>query len=87
MSCNEIDYDMVVLSNGIGPAPENEELADIFNLDLDPNGFLHPLAAETAGKAGIFSAGTCKRPMRIDECVEDASTVSNSVLHHLGVRI
>lgn len=87
LTCKETAYDVVVLSNGIRPTPDSGELADIFNLDLNPQRFLRPLDSPGSARTGVFPAGTCQGPMRIDECVEDASTVSNRVLHYLGVRI
>jgi heterodisulfide reductase subunit A len=84
MACREKSYDVVVLANGIGPGKESEQLADLFDLDLSPAGFLNPAANP---HAGVFAAGTCRRPMRIDDCVEDAAAVSRQVLQHLGVRV
>jgi heterodisulfide reductase subunit A len=85
--CKESVYDLVVLSNGISPGTGSEKLADLFNIDLDPRGFLHPVESKATAPRGIFTAGTCRKPMRIDECVEDASNVSNKVLNYMGVEI
>ena len=37
--------------------------------------------------AGVFTAGSCRQPMRIDDCVADASAVSSRVLQHLGMKV
>jgi heterodisulfide reductase subunit A len=82
LACREQSYDLVVLSNGITPALDSESLADLFNLDLDAAGFLN-----TTGTSRVFTAGTCKRPMRIDDCIEDAAAVSRRVMKTLGVQV
>ncbi len=89
LACREQTYDIVVLSNGISPARDAENLADLFNLDLNTAGFLVSPGNGSAGTnpGGIFTAGTCKRPMRIDDCVEDAAAVSRQVMHSLGVQV
>jgi heterodisulfide reductase subunit A-like polyferredoxin len=87
LACREKTYDVVVLSNGITPALESESLADLFDLNLDAAGFLG--SAGGAGSSGgerVFTAGACTRPMRIDDCVEDAAAVSRRVMKNLGVR-
>jgi heterodisulfide reductase subunit A-like polyferredoxin len=77
----------VVLSNGITPASGSENLADLFNLDLDAAGFIRPTGnGGSAFSSRVFTAGACKRPMRIDDCVEDAATVSRRVMKNLGVQ-
>jgi len=81
LACREKAYDLVVLSNGISPARDSEMLSDMFNLDLDEAGFL------ASPDGGIFAAGACKRPMRIDDCVEDAAAVSRQVIQRLGVQV
>jgi heterodisulfide reductase subunit A len=87
LACREQSYDVVVLSNGITPAAESESLADLFNLDLDAAGFIRPTGnGSSAAGNRVFTAGTCKRPMRIDDCVEDAATVSRRVMKNLGVQ-
>jgi len=87
LACREQSYDVVVLSNGITPAAESESLADLFNLDLDAAGFLRPTGNGTSvAGSRVFTAGTCKQPMRIDDCVEDAATVARRVMKNLGVR-
>jgi heterodisulfide reductase subunit A-like polyferredoxin len=77
----------VVLSNGITPAADSESLADLFDLDLDAAGFIRPTGNGSPGTGSrVFTAGACKRPMRIDDCVEDAASVSRVVMKNLGVR-
>jgi heterodisulfide reductase subunit A-like polyferredoxin len=76
----------VVLANGICPPLEAEALADLFGLDLDAEGFLSAESATDASR-GLFVSGTAKRPMRIEECLEDASAVSRQVIQHLGARL
>jgi heterodisulfide reductase subunit A-like polyferredoxin len=81
----------VVLSNGICPQTDADQVADMFNLDLAASGFIASpgSASSTPGlsTAGVFVAGTCRQPMRIDDCVADASAVSNQVLKHLGMKV
>jgi heterodisulfide reductase subunit A len=87
LACREQSYDVVVLSNGITPAEESENLADLLDLDLDVAGFLKPAGNGTSlAGSPVLTAGACKRPMRIDDCVEDAAAVSRRVMKNLGVR-
>jgi heterodisulfide reductase subunit A len=88
LACREQSYDVVILSNGITPAADSDLLADLFSLDLDMAGFLQAPGSEMSvpGRR-IFTAGACKRPMRIDDCIEDAASVSREVMQSLGVHV
>jgi heterodisulfide reductase subunit A len=87
LACREQSYDVVVLSNGITPAADSDELADLFSLDLDTAGFIQPAGNGcSATGTSVFTAGACKRPMRIDDCVEDAAAISRKVMQNLGVK-
>ena len=87
LRCRETPYDLVVLANGMCHSEGSEELAEVFGLDLDAAGFLRTAvrSSSTGPECGIFVAGSCRRPMRIQESVEDASMISHLVLRHLGV--
>jgi heterodisulfide reductase subunit A-like polyferredoxin len=91
MNSREKSYDLVVLSNGICPQSDADRVAELFALNLTEGGFV---AAAGAGSrspgafgSGVFAAGTCRQPMRIDGCVADASAVSARVLKHVGIRV
>ena len=79
-------YDLVVLSQGLAPAEKNGELAQILGLDLDRDGFFrNDVPGDRLNShPGIFVAGACRKPMRIDECVEEAAAVSSQILSYLG---
>ena len=77
-ACREESYDLVVLSHGIGPDEESEGVSNMLGLDTTQNGFFRESGP------GIFVAGTCREPMRIDECVEDAASVASRVLAFVG---
>ncbi len=79
-ACREKSYDLLVLSHGICPAEDAAETAELFALDIDDRGFYGP------GAEGIFSAGSCRGPMSIEECVEDAAAVSTQVRNYLERR-
>ena len=89
--CEKTAYDLVVLSHGLCPSDDRDELAEMCDLDLDSNGFFAvpqsqqkaPLDRGDGQTGGIFVAGTCRGPMTIAECVEDASNVSEQILEFL----
>jgi heterodisulfide reductase subunit A len=98
LACREQTYDLVVLSNGITPSLGSEEVAEKIGLRAATSGFFaggargFPGANGSGGEStgasgGVFVAGTCRQPMRIDECVEDASTVAQGVLRYLGAGV
>jgi len=76
-------YDLVVLSNGIAPGDKNEALAKMTGLSLDKSGFLYAMN----GMGGVFVTGACKQPMRIEDCIEDATGVTGEVLSYLEERV
>jgi heterodisulfide reductase subunit A len=100
-TCEEAAYDLVVLSHGLCPSGDADELAEMFDLDFDAHGFFRvpsyqrstpqlsgvSLDGRQGSAGGIFIAGTCKGPMNIEECVDDASAVSEQLLEFLGERI
>lgn len=85
-TCKEKGYQLVVLSHGLCPRENTPELADLLGLDLDENGFFteYPGRRNRYPGKGIFFAGTCKGPMRIDECVQDAEGTSKHIINYLG---
>ena len=79
LSCREEEYDLIVLSHGMNPEEKSEQLADLFGINLEAQGFFDPKVASP----GVFVSGTCKTPMRLDECLEDAASVSQKLLTYL----
>ena len=80
--CRDKSYDLVVLSNGICASDSSEEIANLIGIDIDSDGFL----LEGKQNRGLFQAGSCKTPMRIHECVEDAVSISEQVIKYLDGR-
>lgn len=70
---NKIPVDMVVLSTGLEPQDDQLDMARIFNLSLNPDGFFlekHPkLGPVETNTDGIFLAGTCQGPKDIPDTV------------------
>ncbi len=71
----EEEFDMVVLSVGLNPPADHQELARKFGIELDPHGFCKTSTAnpmETT-RPGIFVSGAFQGPMDIPESVYTAS--------------
>ncbi len=72
-------FDIVVLSIGLGPGEDTEELAELLNLEIAGSGFI------SASEDGIFTAGTAQRPMSIAETVADAGKAAWDTFKYLGI--
>ncbi|MCG8400537.1 MAG: FAD-dependent oxidoreductase [Firmicutes bacterium] len=72
------DFDMVVLSLGLEPAPEMVDLAGKLGLELNQFNFCEPPALTGVGtsKPGIFVAGAFSGPRDIPETVMQASAAA-----------
>jgi heterodisulfide reductase subunit A len=79
--CRESTYDLVSLSHGIEPEADSGEVAELIGLDVNADGFFRETVDGADG--GIFVAGACKRPMRIDDSVEDGQAVSEKILERM----
>jgi heterodisulfide reductase subunit A len=73
----EIEADLIVLSAPMVAPPSNVELAQLFKVPMDKNGFfleahakLRPVEFATAG---VFLCGTAQAPKLIDEGIAQAS--------------
>ncbi len=81
------NFDLLVLSIGITPNPDNLVLADMFGLDLDQDGFFKTsgdLDATFTRKKGIFLAGTAHQPKTIDASIAQAIKAAREVTKYLG---
>jgi len=76
--CEERDFDMVVLTEGIHPSPGTEQIAEICTLDIDDKGFLKPVI--DSRKSGIYVAGCASGPKRIEEVYTESCTIAEKVL-------
>ncbi len=76
--------DMVVLSTGIEPQPDQHALAAIFGISRSPDGFFlerHPkLAPVETTTDGIFLAGTCQGPKDIPDSVAQGAAAAAAAL-------
>jgi heterodisulfide reductase subunit A len=72
----KLPVDMVVLSPAIVPRTESKDIARLFNLSTDKQGFFmerHPkLAPLSTMSEGIFIAGVCQSPKDIPDTVAQA---------------
>ncbi len=71
----EEEFDMVVLSVGLNPPADHEDLADKFGIELNSHGFRKaiPFNPMETTKPGIFVSGAFQGPMDIPESVFAAS--------------
>jgi heterodisulfide reductase subunit A len=71
----EEEFDMVVLSIGLNPPYDAEELAKKFGLELEPHGFCktNPVNPMETSRPGIFISGAFQGPLDIPESVFSAS--------------
>ncbi len=74
------ELDMLVLAQGMKPAPSTQRLQEIMGLQLNPDGFYleaHPkLQPVDAATRGIFYAGCAEGPKDIKESVTQASAAA-----------
>jgi heterodisulfide reductase subunit A len=76
-SCEDL-FDMVVLSVGMTPSPDNRALTDLFQLPTTASGFL-----EESEQEGVFVAGAAGGPMSIAESVASAGRAAFRVADYL----
>jgi heterodisulfide reductase subunit A len=71
----EEEFDLVVLSVGLNPPEDAEELAKKFNIDLTPQGFCktNPINPIETTRPGIFVSGAFQGPVDIPESIVTAS--------------
>jgi len=76
----ELLPELVVLSVGLEPSAEAEEIARIFSLPRESTGFLKPLEDKIETVAtespGIYLAGTATQPRDIPDCVAHAGAAA-----------
>ena len=75
-----IPVDMVVLSTGLEPQPDAQEIRRLFNISCGPEGFFlerHPkLAPVSTFTEGVFVAGACQGPKDIPDTVAQAGAAA-----------
>ncbi len=71
----EEEFDLVVLSVGLNPPADYEDLADQFGIELNSHGFCKALPSNPiqTTRPGIFVSGAFQGPMDIPESVFSAS--------------
>ena len=75
----EEEFDMVVLSIGLNPPADANELANHFGIELNPHGFCKaiPFNPMETTRPGIFVSGAFQGPIDIPESVFTASGASS----------
>ena len=74
-------FDLLVLSVGLMPSPENSRWAERLGLPLNEDGFLMG-----QDQGGIFTAGTAAGPMDIAQSAADGGRAARAVADYLGVQ-
>jgi heterodisulfide reductase subunit A2 len=76
--------DMVVLSTGMEPRSDQQDIANTFSVSLSPDGFFlekHPkLAPVDTATDGVFLAGTCQGPKDIPDSVAQGGAAAAAAL-------
>jgi len=70
------DFDLVVLSDGIHAALDNERMAEVYGLGQDKDGFLYAVGKNS----GTYVTGCARAPMKIDETYADSVAAAGKIL-------
>jgi len=84
----EEEFDLVVLSVGITPGPDNASLAELFGIRLNEDGFMaanDSLNRTLTTHQGVFIAGTVEGPKTIAASMAHAGQAAGEVIKYLGV--
>lgn len=73
------EFDLVVLSQGLGPAQDAGGLATLFGAGRTPDGFL-----EDQTQAGVFVAGAARAPLSIVESIAHAALAAEGAARFIG---
>ena len=84
----EEEFDMVVLSVGLNPPKDYEDLAAKFGIDLNDHGFCKALPANPmeTNREGVYVSGAFQGPMDIPESVFSASGAGSQCGEDLDYR-
>ena len=78
-------FDVVVLSVGLLPCPDNRRIGQILGWPPDQTGFLNPHhSAQHSAPAGIFASGAVVGPMSIAESVSSAEKAVFDIVRYLS---
>lgn len=79
-----IPFDLVVHAIGMDPNIENAEISSIFNVDLEPHGFIHRETAYNSvvgtSRDGIYVAGAAIGPETIDDSIAQGQAAAMAAL-------
>ena len=84
----EEEFDLLVLSVGIMPGPDNQNLSELLGIHLDEDGFftaVDKLNRTSTLKDGIFLAGTVEGPRNIAASMAHAGQAASEAMKYLGV--
>jgi heterodisulfide reductase subunit A len=84
----EEEFDMVVLSVGLNPPADSEDLADKFGIELNSHGFCKAIPSNPIAttRPGVFVSGAFQGPMDIPESVFSASGAGSQCGEFLDYR-
>lgn len=74
----EKDFDMIILTEGIHPSSDAEQLAEICMLKVDGNGFLKYV--NDPQQLGIYMAGCVTGPEKIEEVHSESLAVARAIM-------
>ncbi len=75
------EFDLIVLSVGLEPVRDHQEIAGIFDVDLNPYGFIktETFSPLRTSRPGIFTCGVFSGPKDVPETVAQASAAAAEV--------
>ncbi len=76
----EESFDIVMLSVGMLPRPDNPRLAEAFGIGVDEHGFL------VSELEDVIVAGTCAGPRDLGESIEEGTAAAGRAAAYLGAR-
>ncbi|MBN1368238.1 MAG: CoB--CoM heterodisulfide reductase iron-sulfur subunit A family protein, partial [Dehalococcoidales bacterium] len=84
----EEEFEMVVLSVGLNPPTDFKNIAEKFNLELEPHGFckINQINPMETSRPGVFVSGAFQGPTDIPESVFTASAASSQCGELLNYR-
>lgn len=78
----EVQVDLLILSEGMHPGAQNQFWAELCNFQLDDDGFLYPL--EEGEESGIFLAGSIAGPGSIADAVKSGKNAAYRIISRQG---